>query len=71
MLEGIFIKLAILFGGVIISFIFGYFKGKNNEKVKQLKANVKDAIKTKKRRKKRSSDNMATVKRRMRKYTIG
>ncbi len=71
MLEGIFIKLAILFGGVVTSFIFGYSKGKNDEKVKQLKANVKDTIETKKRRKKRSSDNMATVKRRMRKYTIG
>ena len=71
MLEGVFIKFAILFGGVVASFIFGYSKGKNDEKVKQLKANVKDAIETKKRRKKRSSDNMATVKRRMRKYTIG
>ena len=71
MLTGIFIKLAILFGGVIASFIFGYLKGKNDEKVKQLKANVKDAIKTKKRRKKRSSDDIASVKRRMRRYSAG
>ena len=71
MLTGIFIKLAILFAGVITSFIFGYFKGKNSEKVKQLKANVKDAIKTKKRRKKRSSDDIASVKRRMRRYSAG
>ena len=71
MLEGIFIKLAILFGVIIASFIFGYSKGKNDEKVKQLKANVKDAVETKKRRKKRSSDNISTVKRRMRKYTVG
>lgn len=71
MLTGIFIKLAILFGGVITSFIFGYFKGKNDEKVKQLKANVKDAIKTKKRRKERSSDDIASVRRRMRRYSAG
>jgi len=70
MLEGIFIKLAILSGSIVALFIFGYHKGKNDEKVKQLKANVKDAIKTKKRRKKRSSDDIATVKRRMRKYTV-
>ncbi len=71
MIEGMVIKLIILLISVSASFTFGYFKGKNSEEVKQLKLNIKDAVKTKKRRKKRSSDNIAGVKRRMRRYTIG
>jgi hypothetical protein len=70
MLGGLFNQIAILFGCVLTAFIFGYFKGKNDQKIKQLKANVKDVIQTKKRRRRRGSDDISTIRRRMCRYII-
>jgi hypothetical protein len=67
---GLFNQLSILFGCVLASFIFGYFKGKNDQKIKQLKVTIKDVIQTKKRRRKRGSDDIHSVRLRMRRYTI-
>tara|TARA_Y100000389_G_C17293704_1_gene429342 strand:- start:334 stop:549 length:216 start_codon:yes stop_codon:yes gene_type:complete len=71
MIEELVIKLTVLVTSAVVSFIFGYFKGKDSVKITQLKLNIKDAVKTKKRRKKRNSDDISTIKRRMRRYTIG
>ncbi|MFT5702882.1 MAG: hypothetical protein ACI9TO_000236 [Rickettsiales bacterium] len=71
MLVGMLNQISILIGCVIITFILGYFKGRNDQKVKKLEANVKDIIKTKKRRKKRKSDDIDIIRRRMHQYTIG
>lgn len=68
MIEGLLIKGAIiLFGGIGV-FAFGYIKGKNSEKLKQLEANVENVKQVKKRKQKRRNDDVSTVKRRMSKY---
>lgn len=68
MIEGLLIKGAIiLFGGIGV-FAFGYIKGKNSEKVKQLEANVENVKQVKKRKRKRSNDDRATITKRLQKY---
>ena len=68
MFEGIMVKLAIVLVGILSSFTFGFFKGKKSTEIKQLKINLKDAAKSKKRQISRRDDNISTVKCRMRKY---
>lgn len=68
MIEGFFIKVAIVIGLLFAIFIFGYFKGKNIEQHKQLKKGVDDALKTQKRRAKRRNDSDDTIIKRMHKY---
>jgi hypothetical protein len=68
MIEGLLIKGAvILFGGIGI-FAFAFYKGKQSEKVKQLKANVKNVKEVKNRKRKRSNDDRATITKRLQKY---
>lgn len=68
MIEGLLIKGAvILFGGIGI-FAFAFYKGKESEKVKQLKANVKNVKEVKNRKRKRSNDDRATITKRLQKY---
>ena len=68
MLEGLIIKSAIFLAGICASFGFGFFRGKKSEKIKQLKNNVSDAKKSKKRQINRRNDSVSTVKHRMQKY---
>lgn len=68
MIEGLLIKAGVAVGLLSAVFIFGYFKGKSSEQHKQLKKGVDDALKTQKRRSKRSTDSSADVRKRMRKY---
>ena len=68
MLEGLIIKSVIFLAGICASFGFGFSKGKKSEKIKQLKNNVSDAKKSKKRQINRRNDSVSTVKRRMQKY---
>lgn len=69
MIEGLLIKAGVAVGLLSAVFIFGYFKGKDSERNKQLKKGVDDALKTQKRRSKRRNDSDDTVTKRMRKYT--
>jgi hypothetical protein len=71
MIETIIIKSVIFLAGICTVFGFGFFKGKKSAEIKQLKNNLEDATKSKKRQSSRRNDNISTVKRRMRKYTIG
>ena len=68
MLEGLIIKSMIFLAGICAIFGFGFFKGKKSEKIKQLKNNLGDAKKSKKRQINRSNDIVSTIKRRMQKY---
>jgi hypothetical protein len=68
MLEGLIIKLMIFLAGICAIFGFGFFKGKKSEETKQLKNNISDAKKSKKRQINRRNDSISTVKRRMQKY---
>jgi hypothetical protein len=68
MLEGLIIKSAIFLAGICAIFGFGFFKGKKSEKIKQLKNNISDAKKSKKRQINRRNDSISTVKHRMQKY---
>jgi hypothetical protein len=68
MIEAIIIKSVIFLAGICGIFGFGFFKGKKSAKIKQLKDNLEDATKSKKRQANRRNDNISTVKRRMRKY---
>ncbi len=68
MIEGLLIKGAvILFGGIGI-FAFAFYKGKESEKVKQLKANVKNVKEVKKRKRDRRNDDRATITKRLQKF---
>ena len=68
MIEGLVIKGAVnLFWGIGI-FAFAFYKGKQSEKVKQLKANVKNVKEVKNRKRKRSNDDRATITKRLQKY---
>lgn len=71
MIETMIIKSVIFLAGICTVFGFGFFKGKKSAEIKQLKNNLQDATKSKKRQVNRRDDNISTVKRRMRKYTIG
>jgi hypothetical protein len=66
--EGLVIKSVIFLAGICASFGLGFFRGKKSEKIKQLKNNVSDAKKSKKRQINRRNDSISTVKRRMQKY---
>ena len=68
MLEGLIIKSAIFLAGICASFGFGFFRGKKSAEIKQLKNNVSDAKKSKKRQINRMNDSVSTVKHRMQKY---
>ena len=68
MIEGLMIKSMIFLAGICAIFSFGFFKGKKSEKIKQLKNNISDAKKSKKRQINRRNDSVSTVKRRMQKY---
>jgi len=68
MIETIIIKSVIFLAGICASFGFGFFKGKKSEKIKQLKNNVSDAKKSKKKQINRRNDSISTVKRRMQKH---
>lgn len=68
MFEGLIIKSMIFLAGICTIFGFGFFKGKKSEKIKQLKNNVSDAKKSKKRQINRRNDSVSTVKCRMQKY---
>ncbi|MDA9573359.1 hypothetical protein N9R48_00320 [Rickettsiales bacterium] len=68
MIEAIIIKSVIFLAGICAIFGFGFFKGKKSEKIKQLKNNVRDARKSKKRQINRRNDSISTVKHRMQKY---
>ena len=69
MIEGLLLKAGVALGLLTVIFAFGYFKGKFNERNKQLKKGVDDALQTQKRRAKRRSDPDDDVIKRMRKYT--
>ena len=68
MLEGLIIKSMIFLAGICTIFGFGFFKGKKSAEIKQLKNNVSDAKKSKKRQINRRNDSVYTVKHRMQKY---
>jgi hypothetical protein len=68
MLEGLIIKSVIFLTGICAIFGFGFFKGKKSAEIKQLKNNISDARKSKKRQINRRNDSISTVKRRMQKY---
>ena len=68
MMKFLLTQLAILLGGIIISFGIGYFKGKNSQKTQELEENIKNAIESKKRQENRRNDDISAVKRRMQKY---
>ena len=68
MIETIIIKSVIFLAGICTIFGFGFFNGKKSAETKQLKNNLKDAKKSKKRQVNRRSDSVSTVKRRMQKY---
>jgi len=68
MIETIIIKSVIFLAGICTIFGFGFFKGKKSAEIKQLKNNLEDAKKSKKRQLNRRSDSVSTVKRRMQKY---
>ncbi len=67
-MELLMIKSVVLLGIISTVFIFGYFKGKKSEQIKQLKNNLKDAKKSKKRQLNRRNDNITTVRKRMQKH---
>ena len=69
MIESFLIKAGVALGLLTAVFVFGYFKGKDSERNKQLKKGVTDALKTQKRRSNRRNDSDDTVLERMRKYT--
>jgi|OM-RGC.v1.034853687 hypothetical protein len=68
MIETIIIKSVIFLVGICGVFGFGFFKGKKSAEIKQLKNNLEDATKSKKRQSNRRNDSISTVKRRMQKY---
>jgi hypothetical protein len=68
MIETIIIKSVIFLAGICTIFGFGFFKGKKSAEIKQLKNNLEDATKSKKRQANRRNDSISTVKRRMQKY---
>ena len=68
MIETIIIKSVIFLAGICAIFGFGFFKGKKSAEIKQLKNNLEDATKSKKRQSSRRNDSIPTVKRRMQKY---
>jgi hypothetical protein len=68
MIETIIIKSVIFLAGICAIFGFGFFKGKKSAEIKQLKNNLEDAAKSKKRQANRRNDSIPTVKRRMQKY---
>lgn len=68
MIETIVIKSVMFLAGICTIFGFGFFKGKKSVEIKQLKNNLKDAAKSKKRQSNRRNDNISTVKLRMQKY---
>ena len=68
MIETIIIKSVIFLAGICTIFGFVFFKGKKSAEIKQLKNNIKDAKKSKKRQVNRRNDSISTVKRRMQKY---
>lgn len=68
MIETIIIKSVIFLAGICTVFGFGFFKGRKSAEIKQLKNNLEDATKSKKRQSSRRNDNISTVKRRMQKY---
>ncbi len=68
MIETIIIKSVIFLTGICTIFGFGFFKGKKSAETKQLKNNLEDAKKSKKRQTNRRNDNISTVKQRMQKY---
>lgn len=49
-------------------FSLGFLRGKDSQQSKQIKNNLTDAIKSKKRQELRKSDDVTIVKRRMQKY---
>ena len=61
MLEGLIIKSVIFLAGICTIFGFGFFKGKQSEKIKQLKNNVSDATKSKKRQINRRNDSISIL----------
>ena len=67
-MEGLIIKIAISSGVIAAVFVFSYYKGKEAQKNQQLQKGIENAIKTKKRRSARRSDNINTVRKRMQKY---
>ena len=68
MIEAIIIKSVIFLAGICAVFGFGFFKGRKSVEIKQLKNNLEDAAKSKKRQANRRNDSIFTVKRRMQKY---
>ena len=68
MIETIIIKSVIFLAGICTSFGFGFFKGKKSEKIKQLKNNISDAKKSRKRQNNRRNDSVSTIRHRMQKY---
>ncbi|MHA1540288.1 MAG: hypothetical protein ACTSXQ_07420 [Alphaproteobacteria bacterium] len=68
MIETLLIKAGIVVGVLLGSFLFGYFKGKEHQRNKQLKKGVGNALVTQKRRSKRLTDSDTVINKRMRKY---
>ena len=68
MIETIIIKSVIFLAGICAIFGFGFFKGKKSAEIKQLKNNLEDAAKSKKRQANRRNDSISTIKQRMQKY---
>ena len=68
MIETIIIKSVIFLAGICTIFGFGFIKGKKSAEIKQLKNNLEDATKSKKRQSSRRNDSISTVKHRMQKY---
>ena len=61
MIETIIIKSVIFLAGICTIFGFGFFKGKKSAEIKQLKNNLEDATKSKKRQANRRNDSISRV----------
>ena len=68
MMKDLFIKLGVIASAIITFFTLGIFFGKKSQKIEQLEENITDAVKSKKRQANRKDDDIAVIRKRMRKY---
>ena len=68
MIRNLLIKVSAIIGAILTVFTLGNFFGKKSQKIEQLKENFTDAVKSKKRQAIRRNDDLAVVRKRMRKH---
>jgi H+/gluconate symporter-like permease len=68
MIQNLLGRIIAILGAILAIFTVGNFLGKKSQKSAQLQQDFSDAIESKKRQEIRKSDDIATIRDRMRKY---